>query len=240
METKWIQDCVTFLLDHYLAITSDNDIPRFSLKSASIVTLYTATKYEFASNKVEAKLQFNRHIFNSESPEKTGHLKELIPGDWIAELQTRLASGVPVSIYERLLIDAKRQTFYAEEHELSIILAETAFETFVSLELKKFCDKSAIRELDVGSGKKKAKIPVEKVLENESISNLLSHITAVTQVKVKANKEHKSWHDFAYAPRNLIVHRGAKGFNAADAQKAFSAIIRYMNFIRKTLRATVR
>jgi hypothetical protein len=51
---RWIQDCVTFFIDHYHAITSDNDIPRFNLNSISIVTVYVATEYEFALNRVEA------------------------------------------------------------------------------------------------------------------------------------------------------------------------------------------
>ncbi|MFT6491129.1 MAG: hypothetical protein ACJAWP_000005 [Porticoccus sp.] len=232
----WVEQCLEYFVSHYLEVGCDNDIPKISLSDVPVVTLYVSERYEFTKEVVSGDFKFHQNQFNWYETEKSGHLKDNFSEQWCRLLQGKLGSNEPVPIYNQLLMDAKRQSFYYNNQELSIVLCESAFETFVVQKLLSYCNAKGILEIGTGKGKNRKSIPVGDCVEHKNISELLSAVCEVSGDNVKAGTDHLEWTNHAYNVRNKIIHRGKKGHTKTEAEKAFFVVNKYMCLIRDTLR----
>lgn len=231
----WVEQCINYFISHYLEIGCDNDIQRICISDIPIITISTADCYEFSKEGLRANFTHNRHQFNWYDTQRTGHLKEDFPVEWLSLLQEKLDSGSPVLLHNSLLIDAKRQSFFYGNQELSIVLCESSFEVFASNRLAKYCAENGIKELFSGKGSRRISMPVDEFTEKQNIDNLLMAASEVTGVKIKEGTEHLNWKKYAYEERNKIVHRGAVGYTKDQAKKAFQVVNDYMKHLRSVL-----
>lgn len=232
---EWIEACLDYFVSHYLEVGCDNDIPKIYLSDVPIITLHLSENYEFSKKGVSGDFSFYQNKFICYETERSGHLKDDFPEEWCRLLQGKLESNKTVPIFNQLLIDAKRQCFHYNNQELSIILCESAFETFVSKRLLNYCEAKSIGELGLGKGKNRRSIPIYEFTEKSNISEFLSAVSEVSSINIKAGVEHLEWMKHAYDVRNRIVHRGKTGHTKDEAKKAFFVVNNYMGLIRHAL-----
>lgn len=232
-----VQTYLDYFISHYLEISCDNDIGNINLSDVPVITFYSSEKYIFTKKQLSGDFNFEKNVFNWYDTERTGHLKDDFPIDWCQFFQGRLESAVSVPIFNQLLIDAKRQSYFYNNQELALVLCESAFETFVSSSVLQCAAHAGVNEIEVGRGRSKGLKGVDELVENESISVLLDSLNSFIPENIKSTNEHREWHVYAYEPRNKIIHRGYSGVTKSEVNKAFNSVNAYMQLIKRNLRS---
>jgi hypothetical protein len=89
----------------------------------------------------------------------TAHFKGTMTPEGTRLLLELLQGGFSPPVSDKLLLDAKEQSFVRNEHDLSVVIAETGFETFLQTPLINWCAANGKTTLKVGRGKGEKDLP---------------------------------------------------------------------------------
>lgn len=231
----FVERAINYFLYHYLQIGCDNDIPEIVMSDIPVVSIATAEKYAFTKQETLGTFVHRSHQFHWFDTERSGHLKEDFPMEWLSLLQGNLDASKPIPLHNMLLADAKRQSYQFSNHELAIVLSESAFEVFAAQKLVSHCNENRILKITFGPQRRRKTLLVNDIVEKNGISDVLSAINELSDADLKGGAEHRNWKEHAYEQRNDIVHRGASGFTREDAMEAFKAVVSYTIRISEAL-----
>lgn len=178
--------------------------------------------------------QFKQDVFNH------GTVFTLPPEDALKsfnqqqEIINRIAGRLMIDrdlkVYEKMLNAGKKLFIYDEDYPLAIVMFGTAFETYVQSRLIDLCEDQDINELRASNGRNK---PYQEVIEKSNIGYLLEkHLCDLSSAQnIRAEQVCMTWDSDAYQKRNQIIHRGNSNFARVDAERAYLAVISFIEFI---------
>jgi hypothetical protein len=232
----WVERVAQHFVDLYRIATQENDVVRLRIKDAPAIDVLVADDYEFNAEVLSGNFRLYKWVQSWEEATKVAHFKETMQPERTQVLLELLQSGFSPHIHDRLLLDAKEQSFVRNEHDMAIVIAETAFETFLQARLINWCAANSKATLKVGKGKGEKDLPYQEAIEGASVSTNLDFVEEFSSQKIKGGAEYGNWHKHAFTARNGIVHLGIRGAAAEDAGKAFTAVVTFIEFINQVLR----
>lgn len=231
----WVESVVQKFVDLYRLVTSQVDITRPRVADAPVVDFLIAEEYQFGDS--EAVVPFRGHMrrLNWEDTKNINFFKQDMSAEELEKLNSLLRGGKDVALHNQLLLDSKEQSFVRGAHDLSIMIAQTAFETFLQTKLIAWCAVKGQTTLKVGGSKRGKILPYQQAIEKAQLRELLNYVETLSKENVKGSTQHDDWEEYAYEKRNGIVHRGVRGTTQDDARKAFNSVTAYMRLIESTL-----
>lgn len=227
----WVEGAVQHFIDLYRIVTQENDVTRPRIKDAPMVDVLIARDYEFNAEVVGGEFRTYKWLHRWDDAAKTGQIKSPMQQERVDLLLKLLHNGYKPTLFDKLVLDSKEQSFIRNEHDLAIVIVETAFETFLQQRLLATCVAKGIANLTSGRGKGARQVPFQEAIESAQVRDNLEYVQELSGKSVKGGAEHNNWFIQAYQKRNEIIHSGTRGATADDASNAFSAIISYMNLI---------
>lgn len=228
----WIASLLHDFIDLYRLHTNETDVVRPKLNDSSVIEILCADKYKFEPNIIEGNFKMVHRIFNWDNDTKAGHIKKLVTSEIMHDFASDLKTGLRPKIYQKLLLDAREQSLHREDHNLSVVITEIAFETSLKEFLYDFCSITGKQELVIGKGKDQKKQKYTEAIENSNVSDALNIINNIFRENFKGTKEYNDWYSHTYSKRNEIIHKGKFETNENDAKKAFIAATTFIDFIR--------
>lgn len=232
----WIEGAVQHFVDLYRMVTQEDDVTKPRMKDAPMVDVLVADDYEFNAEVVSGEFRAHQWVHQWEDAVKTARIKSPMPADRAEVLLKLLQEGFNPSVFDKLLLDSKEQSFIRGEHDLSIVVAETAFEAFLQQRLLAACAAKGVTVLTSGRGKGAQQVPYQEAIESAQVRDNLDYVQELSGQAIKSGAEHNNWILHAYQKRNEIIHSGARGATFDDAGRAFTAVVAYMTLIKGVLK----
>lgn len=158
-----------------------------------------------------------------------------LPTYMLDKFAQKLSIGYELKLYEKFIVNSREQCFVYKDYPLSIVLIETAFETFIKGKLIGLCTMHNIKTLPT-SYKPYNYISYKDAIDSGNIvADLLKrYIKLIIKRSIDLNStQYKSWKKDAYKKRNEIVHNGFYKYGQSDAELAFESTIALMDYINK-------
>ena len=234
---EWSAKVYNDFINLYAAITGDITISKLNPTELPSVMVWTTNKY----NITDIPLETNFHIYNGKAeitwrnPSKTGQIKIEAAQEDVNKLAERWYNNYRLAPFEQLLIDAKEQSLFRGNHDISIIIGETAFETFVQGRLIAASEQRQRTTFPNKIGEKAKNIHYRRAIEGGNIHTLFWYIKLLTTRDVTHFPEYRLWKDKAYQLRNELIHRGGRGYNESQAEDAFNAVSNFITAIKQVL-----
>lgn len=206
------------------------------MDDAPAIDVWVADKYKFDASGSDVTFRLHNRRWSWADASKTSPFKQGMSEENFKRLVGLLHSGENVRLYDRLLLDSKEQSFVRGEHDLAIVIAETAFEAFLQSSLISWCAANGPTTLKIGKGKGEKDLPYQEAIESAQVRDNLDYVQTLTNKNVKGGAEHNNWLKYAYQARNKIIHRGIRGATHDDAGKAFTSVIAFRQLIDRTLK----
>lgn len=232
----WVERVVQHFVDLYRMVTQENDVTRPRLTDAPVIDVMVADRYEFSANAFGGDFRPYKWVQSWAERTNTAHFKDTMTPDGARLLLELLQCGFSPLVSDKLLLDAKEQSFVRNEHNMAVVIAETGFETFLQMLLINWCSANGKTTLKVGRGKGEKELPYQEAIESASVSTNLDFVEEFSGQKIKGGVQYGNWYKYAYQARNGIIHLGARGTSADDAGKAFNAVVTFMEFIKQVLK----
>lgn len=233
---KWVSSIIQRFVDLYRMVSQESDVTGFQLEEVPIMDVWIANEYKFTSNEIDAKQDLYTRIWDWSGTRKTNYFKKVLPEQAIHLFGYLLKRGVPLRLFEQLLLECKEQSQARGQHELAIVNAGTAFEAFLKERLTHECEAHGITQLPFGRKNAKIQIDYKEAIEKGNVrEDLLEHVEMISAQKIKGGTEYTNWFNHAYKPRNEIIHQGKRGFIEDNAGKAYMAVAAYIDMINKIL-----
>lgn len=155
-----------------------------------------------------------------------------VGNDILNKFAINLLNDKKIEIYEKFIVDAREQAFVKKDYCMSIVLIETAFETYLKHVLQFYCAEKGILSLE-SPFKKGRMINYINAISNSNVKNdiLYNYFVEVVKLRTKDTQEFKNWNRNTYKVRNKIVHNGDNHYGIAEAEEAFVATIKFMEYI---------
>lgn len=152
--------------------------------------------------------------------------------DVVERIAGRLLLDKNLHTFEKMVNVGKKFFIYDEDYPLAIVMFGAAFETYIQFKLIELCEKKGIERLPVKGDKTK---PYLEVIEKGNIGQLLEkHLCYIAGINnIRDQEVCKEWDINAYKKRNRIIHRGHTDFSREDAEKAYLAVVDFIEFIHK-------
>lgn len=231
----WVEGVVQYFFDLYRLVTQEGDLTRPRIKDAPMVDVLVADDYEFNSEVLGGEFRPYRWIYSWEDTGRGGYFKEMMSREKFAALLTLLQSGANPRVFDKLLLDAKEQSLIRDEHDLAIVVAETAFETLLQERLLAACAARGVTDLTVGRGRGATQMPYREAIERAQVRDCLDYVQELSGQNIKGGAEHNNWLTHAYGKRNRIVHGGERGAAVDDVGRAFNAVVAYAGLVDRVL-----
>lgn len=233
---SWVESVVQKFVDMYRLVSQEVDLTRPQMDDAPAIDVWVADKYKFNASGSDVTFRIHNRRLNWTNTSKTIHFKQDMSEENFKGLVGLLHSGEDVRLYDRLLLDSKEQSFVRGDHDLAIVIAETAFEAFLQSRLISWCATNSQTTLKVGRGKGEKDLPYQEAIESAQVRDNLDYVQTLTNKNIKGGAEHSNWLKYAYQARNKIIHRGIRGATHDDAGKAFTSVIAFRQLIDRTLK----
>ncbi|WPC42369.1 hypothetical protein [Clostridium sp. JS66] len=152
------------------------------------------------------------------------------------KLQYHLQTDYKIELYEKLIIESKEKAFVYKDYSLSIVLVETAVETFTKKKLIDVCSIHNINTLPLHY-RNNQHVHFEEAIESGNIiSDLLKgYVNSILGISVHLTNEYKAWKKDTYEKRNKIVHNGISSYGFSDSELAFNSAVSFINYLKKIL-----
>ncbi|MGB3366185.1 MAG: hypothetical protein WBA54_01730 [Acidaminobacteraceae bacterium] len=176
---------------------------------------------------------FQQFAFRVNEKNRQGFFNSIEVGDEILNIfANNLLKDKKIEVYEKLIVDAREQAFVKKDYSMSIVLIETAFETYLKFIFQKYCFKKNILALE-SPFEKKCKINYIKAISNSNVKKdiLNNYFVNIIKLETKKTIEFENWNNKAYKRRNEIIHSGKNNYGIIEAEEAFKSTIEFMNFI---------
>lgn len=146
------------------------------------------------------------------------------------KIERLLHVGNNGNISEQILLKAKDEMMNGN-YSLSIILSETAFETYMQNILINICKYKGINELAVG--KNSSLKNCNEVIMNGNIKEHLikRYLKSMINFNVGKLKEYTLWHEYTYDVKNEIVQSSNIRLTKKSAEKALNMTIKFIKKI---------
>jgi hypothetical protein len=199
-----------------------------------IVEVRAGSEYFFTPEEIDAKLSTINRLFQWTLPQTTGVIKRDLSEEKILELGDSLRRGSEPSMYYQLLLEAKELSIVQGDHRLSVIISQSAFETFVQARLNDECKFRGLKTL-ISSRGNEAECE-DAILDGDLRKELLGQYgQSLAGRSVKICHEHNLWFKEAYLVRNEIIHRGRRDITDKNARAAFEAVQAYAEYLDKAI-----
>lgn len=147
------------------------------------------------------------------------------------EIDKFLDNGQNIPIDMQLLLEAKSLAFDHSSYDMAIILIETSFEVFLATHLKNSFAKKNIKRLKK-PGKNIRNVDYAKAIDESNVNVLLTtYEKQIYGIKLNEGNEYAYWKSRCLEVRNSIIHRGAIGHKASDAEDCFNSMTHYRNYL---------
>lgn len=225
---------IEYFIDIYRYILNEENLPFVSPKDSKVIMLFDST------DTGDIKLDENLLSYSSQwhDPFRKGLRTRSVDTNKLPKLKHYLNTPTQIPMWLKILINAKDQSIVSGNHDISIILIETAFECFVQSLLIEECNKRNIIELVYGKrkGKEEKKDAVEAI-QGSNIKKLLTdYVSQVFNVKVNDTEYYSQWDKKVNDLRNGIIHRGKAGYDEATAKNSFEVAYAFINFLEELLK----
>lgn len=225
---------VEYFIDTYRYILNEENLPFVSTKDSKVIMLFDSTDIE------NIKLDENFVSYSSQwhDPFRKGLRTRSVDTNKLPMFNHYLNSPTQIPMWLKILINAKDQSIVSGNHDMSIILIETAFECFVQSLLLEGCTKRNIIELVYRKGKgKEEKKDAVKAIQESNIKKLLTdYVFQVFNVKINDTKYYIQWDIEVNDLRNGIIHRGKAGYDEATAKNSCEVAYAFINFLEEVLK----
>ena len=231
----WVESVVQRFVDMYRLVSQEYDITRPRIDDAPIIEVWVADDYSFDASGEEIGFNLHKQQWSISEATKPMHLKGNMIEQDFHRLRILLHSGEDAPLHERLILDSREQLFLRGDHDLSIVIAETAFEAFLQSHLLGWCAANGITDLPKRKGQGVKQVNYVDAIESGQVTDNLGYVQTLSGVNLKGGVEHNNWFTHAYKKRNAIVHRGTRGATQDDALKALDSVIAYRERIMNIL-----
>lgn len=232
---KWVLNVIVEFCDVYRLITSEMTFTRSCIYDSPIVeVLISDDPIKFDSP--NGILQFKSHLesLSWNDPNITGHEKIEVPKELILRIHEFLEKGEKLEVYHRLILDAKEQAILRNNHDLSVVLIENAFEVFLQSWLISLCEKNNVLQLPIGKKKDIKKDYQEAILNGNVREDLLHNYVKILTGKNPAGSSlYNKWFECAYRLRNDIVHKGKYETTSEQSYSAYKATMNFIVYLEK-------
>jgi hypothetical protein len=183
---------------------------------------------------LDAKFTAVERHFQWLPPALTGASKRLLSREKLDGLILLLDQGLAQELFRELLLEARELSFVNGNNRLALVIAQTAFETYIQWRLILECKHRNIATLTPTRGKKS---DVETAIAKGDLRDALlgEFMPLLVEGSAKECSEHQEWCKTAYVPRNQIVHRGCVNITEPEAENAFESVVKYCVYIDRML-----
>jgi hypothetical protein len=218
----------------YRNVSDQVDVKVLSEMDSPLIEVSVSTNYTFTKKEIDAKFMKVQHSFQWLPPVKRSVSKGPLSDEQLKGLILLLDHGIEPEFFRDLLLEAKELSFINSNHRLSLVIAQTGFETYIQWRLVHECNQRTITLL---TSKKGIELDVETAIATGDLrSDLLgTYMTFLLGRSAKDCSEHQEWYKNAYEPRNQIVHRGRVNVTESDARKAFESVVKYCDYTDRML-----
>lgn len=219
-------------LQVYRVCFSERNLPIVSIKDSHIVQQFKANKTYHQENSKKYEFEFINTQVQWDDPFRKGLSKKLIANDKVDSFSRALELERRINIYEELLVQAKEQAILYNNYSLSIVLSQSAFETFFQQELIMRCQCTGVKKLPTNKGDREY---IEAISSGNIISDLMKKYYPLlhNNYKIIGSREYREWFDNTYLKRNQVIHRGERIENEEVAKRGFMAVQKLMDKIRQ-------
>lgn len=223
-------------VDVYREVSNESDVFHPTIEDSPGIEIFLAENYTFTEDGVDAAFRRVSRQIRWELEHVTGRTKDELSIEKVIQLEQKLREDYDPPVHIELLLDAKDSSIIDRNHRMAIVTVETAFEAFVQQRLLAECEIRGISSL-VGRGRNTTEKDYREAIESGNIkADLLgTYCSFLCGKSVRAGSEYQRWYDDTYNPRNDIIHRGKRTTSEDDAEKAFVAVVNYMNFLEREL-----
>ena len=234
---EWAAKVYNDFINLYAAVTGDVTISKLNLTELPSVMVWTTNKYSISDTAMEANfsLYSGKAEITWRDPRKIGQIKIEASRDAVNKLAERWRVNYRLKPFEQLLIDAKEQSLFRGNHDLSIVISETAFEIFIQSSLIAASEQKKRTSFPNKRDKKAKDINYKQAIERGNIHTLFWYIELLTKKDVTRFPEYRAWKDDAYQLRNEIIHRGGRGYSENQAEGAFNVVNRFIDAVKQVL-----
>ena len=231
--------CDNFI-DQFIKVTDFADISALGRSNLPFVGLRYSQDYKIHSNSLEVNFSDYKYDYKflSERNLLRGHIDRILPKQKIEELADQTKELKSLTLSEKLIYQAREHSLWSDDHNTAVIMLQTALEVFLQTTITDFCDKNGLVKLPKSSSQQKTILDKNEAIINGNVkSTLLFHIDYLRDVQrqsstsIFSSVEYKAWNADAYELRNAIVHNGYRQTTATDFEKAFKAIVNFLNYI---------
>jgi len=233
----WAKEVLTLLVEWYRALNNDPSVALPSIEESPAVEVWVGEKAE-GGQLIGAELEpYCRHL-NWQNPINSGLSKRNLARDGIQTLTQALEHGRELSLYQRLLLEARELAYLSRNYALSVVVTGTALEVLVAHELQAACERKQITELQVGKKKAPSMKNYRQAIQDGRLREdlLVRFPIALCGVSLKGLPQYGIWLRDAYDPRNEIIHGGRRGAKERDARRASEAVTAFADAIIAALR----
>lgn len=223
---------VQWFIRQYRTVSDELDVRVPEITDSPIILIAGADDYQISGQVLEGKFKLLSRQFRWLPAEATGIAKPEWDQAKIRRLETKLARGAEIPIFEELFLEAKQLSKVQQNHRLAIVVIGNAFELFVREALHKECVRRNLRQLPFRDGKMASMDELVETadLRSELLGTCAKHLVGRS---IKSCSEYQAWHTKGYIPRNEILHRGRTMMFASDVEVAFISTVNYSNRISR-------
>ena len=232
----WAKEVLTLFVEWYRLLNNDPSVHLPQVEESPVVEIWAGEKPDSGGIAGAELAPFSRHL-NWRNPVKAGISKRNLSKDGIQMLAEALQSGYELTLYKRLLLEARELAHVSHNYALSIVVAGTAFEVLVAQELKSACERRQITQLQVGPKSAPRMKDYRKAIQDGrlNIELLAAFPKAICGLSLKTLPGYQVWFRDAYEPRNSIIHGGTRKADELAARGAFEAVSAFGEAICSTL-----
>lgn len=219
-------------IEKYKYYFYERNIGVVSAKDSRIIHIFRCTKTSTNEDSTNMDFEYVTSQANWQDLFKIGFGNVDAADNRVRQFYKSLKENENIASWLKLLLDAREKSVRYNDHNTSIILAETALEVYLQNKLINECQRRNI-----------LKLPSGKNVENESSTVIIS--ASVTQIlkklipyicntEVAGSKYYNEWNELVYDKRNQIVHKGIE-CNEQEAEKSFIAVQKIINYINQVM-----
>lgn len=235
-QSEYINKAKEYLI-HFIDIYRYSTQIGFAINPRSIVSPLVdilVCKETCISDVNQKELNFVDFTFEiaSETPNANVFDSFSISPDILNRLADHLSTGYIIEVHEKLIVDAREKAFVHKDYPLSIVLIETAFETYTKKKLIELCKLRGINTLQTRFHNQYE--PFQDAIESGNIIGdlLKRYLNSILSISIENTSEYRSWKNNAYEKRNKIVHNGYYSYGFTDAELAFNSTIAMMDYLK--------
>ena len=238
---SWLLDyggqAADWFLSMYRLAFQDATAMNLTMRDSSVVEIRSADA-PVGTDPMNLDFELIKVRFNWVDPFKSGRVKPPGSSESVGLLARLISSGRQLRLHERLLLDAKEQGHVHGACDLTVVLAETAFEVFSREALLRACRQRGTLTLPVGRGKGTVEKPFTDAIAAGQVRGDLLHryVPMITGSSVTDSSEYAAWVRDAFKLRNEIVHEGRRNVSNDEAGAAFTAVVALISRMEHVLK----